>query len=92
MADDITNIRISDQRQKKLAARAATGQYLHAAGHPGSVIAVDAQMENGMQLTVGKLYMIVATGMPGTMNMQFDHEMHAADGTLYVFYEVRNED
>ena len=87
---NITNVKMSDQKAKKLAATAATGSYLFASGHPSQVIALDAVNQPGMQLTLHKLYAIAATGMPTTMNMQFDHVTHASDGTLSVFYEVRS--
>lgn len=85
----VTNLRIASQRKKRgLVATAPSGEYLHQAGFPSQVIALDARNEPGKRLELGHLYAISGTGMPATLNMQFDHVTHATDGDLYVFFEV----
>jgi hypothetical protein len=85
----ITNIKVSDQKAKQPVGTAQSGQYLHASGHPSQALILDIQFQAGKNVEKGKLYAIAATGMPTTMNMQYDHSQHTTDGTLYVFYEVQ---
>src|SRR5258705_13893046 len=87
-ATTITQLRIAQQRPNKFVATAPQGTYLHAPGFAAQVIARDAVAEPGQHLTIGRLYMIAAKGMPTTMNLQLTDIIQEPGVTLSIFIEV----
>ncbi|WP_026869192.1 hypothetical protein [Inquilinus limosus] len=83
----VTNIRISDQKAKRLVATAPTGEYLSSPGHDSQLLVNGLRLESGQSLQENKLYAVAGTGMPTSLNFQY---LHKSGNDVWVFEEIRS--
>lgn len=85
----IKDIKITSVQPDFLKATASWGTYHAAPGHPSSVIAVNAVLEEG-EFSTNRYYTISADDMPTIKGLVLDHiNTDPKPDVLYIFMETR---